>query len=62
MKTWLIVGLIALGFGIVAGGWTWAAASAAQRQLPTRSVAYCAQHGGASLECVLNGEAYLSGD
>ena len=56
MKTWLIVGLFALSFGI-AGGYSWAAACAAQKQLPTRNATYCVTHGAGSLDCVLNGEA-----
>nr|WP_163098566.1 hypothetical protein [Acidithiobacillus ferrianus]NDU43362.1 hypothetical protein [Acidithiobacillus ferrianus] len=56
MKTWIIVVVLALSFGI-AGGDTWALASAPQKPLPVRSTSYCAVHGGYSLACVLNGKA-----
>ena len=55
MKTWIVVAL-ALSYAI-AGGYTLAAACAAQKQLPTRNAAYCVTHGGYSLACVLNGKA-----
>ncbi|MHB8224172.1 hypothetical protein [Acidithiobacillus sp.] len=56
MKTWIIITALVLSYGI-AGVDTWALASAPQKQLPTRSAAYCTQHGGASLDCVLTGKA-----
>lgn len=56
MKTWLVTGILILSMGIM-GGYSWAAASAAQRQLPARNATYCAAHGGYSLACVLNGKA-----
>ena len=56
MKTWIIVVALALSYAI-SGGYTWALASAPQKPLPVRSTAYCAQHGGRSLACVLNGKA-----
>lgn len=56
MKTWIIVVALALSYAI-AGGDTWALASAPQKPLPVRSTSYCAVHGGYSLACVLNGKA-----
>ena len=56
MKTWIIVAALALSYGI-SGADTWALASAPQKPLPARSAAYCTQHGGYSLACVLNGKA-----
>jgi hypothetical protein len=56
MKTWIIITAFVLSYGI-AGTDTWALASAPQKPLPTRNAAYCIQHGGASLACVLNGKA-----
>ena len=56
MKTWIVTGILILSMGIM-GGYSWTAASAAQRQLPARNAAYCVQHGAGSLACVLNGAA-----